>query len=141
MTLVFTPQPLIVRVLCSPMVSGWVDGQAVSRWGAGGRQRKSCPGCIWATVRCRKLILGRDICWGCWCPTSWCDLDLTFDLANVTLIFSGLYSETVRCKRLILGIDIALGFRCATSWCDLHLTFDFVVVTTSFKVLSGPLLG
>ena len=30
-----------------------------------GRQReKVCPGCISETVRCRKLILGRDIGWG-----------------------------------------------------------------------------
>ena len=28
---------------------------------AGGRQEKVCPGCISETVRCRKLILGRDI--------------------------------------------------------------------------------
>ena len=40
-----------VRVLFSPMVSGWV----------GGRREKVCPGCISETIRCRKLILGRDI--------------------------------------------------------------------------------
>ena len=28
---------------------------------AGGRQEKVCPGCISETVRCRKLILCRDI--------------------------------------------------------------------------------
>ena len=41
-----------------------------------------------------KLILGRDIGWGCRCAVSWCDMDLTFDLAVVTLTFtilSGLY--------------------------------------------------
>ena len=27
----------------------------------GGRREKDCPGCISETVRCRKLILGRDI--------------------------------------------------------------------------------
>ena len=49
------------------------------------------------TVRCRKLILVRDIGGvglGCRCATSWCDLDVTFDLAVVTLtyyILSGLY--------------------------------------------------
>ena len=49
---VFTPQPLrAVGVLFSPMVSGR----------AGGRREKVCPGCISETVRCRKLILGRDI--------------------------------------------------------------------------------
>ena len=49
---VVTPQPLrAVGVLFSPMVSGW----------AGGWREKVCPGCISDTVRCRKLILGRDI--------------------------------------------------------------------------------
>ena len=45
---VFTPQPLrAVRVLFSPMVSGWASGRAA--------------GCISETIMCRKLILGRDI--------------------------------------------------------------------------------
>ena len=42
---------------------------------------------------------------------SWCDIDLTFDLAVVTLtyeILSGLYLGTVRCRKFILGR--------ATSW-------------------------
>ena len=30
----------------------------------GGRWEKVCLGCISETVRCRKLILGRDIGWG-----------------------------------------------------------------------------
>ena len=48
----FTPQPLrAVGVLFSPMVSGW----------AGGWREIVCPACISETVRCRKLILGRDI--------------------------------------------------------------------------------
>ena len=50
---------------------------------------------------------------GCKCAASWCNLDLTFDLAIVTLNFkllAGLYiSETVRCRKLILGRDIGLG--------------------------------
>ena len=41
---------------------------------------------------------------------SWSDLDLTFDLAVVTLtykILSGLYlGKTVGCRKLILGRDI-----------------------------------
>ena len=50
--ILFTPQPFRpVGVLFSPMVSGW----------AGGRREIVCPGCISETVRCRKLILGRDI--------------------------------------------------------------------------------
>ena len=40
-----------VRVLFSSMVSGWAFGQ----------REIVCPGCISATIRCRKLILGRDI--------------------------------------------------------------------------------
>ena len=46
---------------------------------------------------------------GCRCATSWSDLDLTFDLAVVTLtykILSGLYLGNVRCRKLILGMDI-----------------------------------
>ena len=41
---------------------------------------------------------------------SWCDLDLTFDLAVVTLTFKicpGNISETVKWKKLIVGRDIA----------------------------------
>ena len=40
---------------------------------------------------------------------SWCDLDLTFDLAEVTLtykILSGLYLGYLRCRKLILHRDI-----------------------------------
>ena len=48
---VFTPPLRAVGVLFSPMVSGW----------AGRRQEKVCLACISETVRCRKLILGRDI--------------------------------------------------------------------------------
>ena len=60
----------------------------------GGRREKLCPGFISETVRCRKVILGGDIGWGCKCATLLSDLDLTFDLAVVTLtykILSGLY--------------------------------------------------
>ena len=80
----FTPQPLrAVGVLFSPMVTDW----------AGGKENV-CPGCISETIRCRKLIFGRDIGWGCRCALSGCDLDLNFDLAKVTLslkILCGLY--------------------------------------------------
>ena len=61
---IFTPQPLrAVGVLFSPMVSGWVGKRAGwrSSWLAGGWRGKICPGCISETVKCRKLILGRDI--------------------------------------------------------------------------------
>ena len=39
-----------------------MGGRAVS--GAGGWREIVCPGCISESVRCRKLILGRDIGWG-----------------------------------------------------------------------------
>ena len=82
---IVTPQPLrAVWVLFSPMVSG------MGRRAAG----KVCPACISETVRCRKLILVGTLVRGCRCAMSWCDLDLTFDLAVVTLslkILSGLY--------------------------------------------------
>ena len=57
-------------------------------------KEKSCPYCVSESVRCGKLILGRDIGWGCNCAMSWCDFDMTFGLAVVTLtfkIFSGRY--------------------------------------------------
>ena len=58
----FTPQPLrAVGVLFSPMVSGWAWAGVLSGGQVGGRREKVCPGCISETVRCRKLILGRDI--------------------------------------------------------------------------------
>ena len=53
-TFVFLPtqQPLKdVGVLFSPMVSGWL----------GGRREKVCLGCISEALRCKKLILDRDV--------------------------------------------------------------------------------
>ena len=49
------------------------------------RQEKVCLGCISETVRCRKLILPKDIVSHCLCETSWYDLDLTFNHVIVTL--------------------------------------------------------
>ena len=43
------------------------------------------------------------------CAISWCDLDLTLNLAVVTLTHKscpGYILETVRCRNLILGGDI-----------------------------------
>ena len=78
---IFTPQPLrAVGVLFSPMVSGWA-GRRAGGWAAG----KSLFGLY--------LLVG-TLVRGCRCATSWSDLDLTFDLAIVTLslkILSGLY--------------------------------------------------
>ena len=48
----------------------------------------------------------------CRCATSWCDLDLNFDLAVVTLtykILSGLYLRNSKVWKLILGRDIGWG--------------------------------
>ena len=58
--------------------------------------QKVSTGCISQTVRCRKLIPGRGIDWGCRCGDLWHNLDLTFDLAIVILTFnilSGLYHK------------------------------------------------
>ena len=47
----------------------------------------------------------------------WCDLDLTFDLAVMTLTFkilSKLYFGHHKVKKLILGRDISYECRCAT---------------------------
>ena len=69
----------------------------------------SSLGYISETARCEKLKLGIDIGGGCRCAASWCDIDLTFDLAVVTLTLIsclGYISKTVRCRKLILGRDI-----------------------------------
>ena len=67
----------------------------MGRW-AGVRvsSRKSLSGCISKTVRFRKLIQIGTLVRRFRCAASWCDLDLTFDLAVVTLtyeILSGFY--------------------------------------------------
>ena len=46
---------------------------------------------------------------GCKCASSWCDLDLTFDLAVVTLtfkIFSRLYARNHKVQEMKHGRDI-----------------------------------
>ena len=49
----------------------------------------------------------------CRCATSWCDFDLTFDLAVVTLTFNiltRLYLGNRKvCRKLILGRDFGYG--------------------------------
>ena len=85
---VVTPQPLRAVLPLQVLFSPWAFGWAV------GLQEKACLSGIYETMTCRKLILGRDIGWGSGCATSWRDLDLTFDLAIVTLslkILSGVY--------------------------------------------------
>ena len=46
---------------------------------------------------------------GCMCATSFCDLDLTFDLVILIMgfkVLSGLLLDSIRCRRLTLGRDI-----------------------------------
>ena len=70
-------------VMCNVMVWPWFD-----LWHCrGDLYLKSFLGYILGTIRCRKLILGRNIGWGCRYATLWCDLDVTFDLAIMTLGF------------------------------------------------------
>ena len=130
--LVSYPQPLKdAQVLFSLMASGWVGEQM------GKRQEKNIVQTIsQKTMSCRKLIT-----WlGFRCATSWCNLDMTFDLVIVTLTFkisSGLYLRKVRCRMLRPGRDIGWGCRCPISWFDLDLTFDLAVVPLILKILSG----
>ena len=55
----------------------------------GGRWEKVCLRCITETIGCEKVILG-ILVGGCRCATSWCDLDLTYDHAVVSLEFHNL---------------------------------------------------
>ena len=46
---------------------------------------------------------------GCRCATSWCNLDLTFDLVIMTMSFKsclGYFLDSIRCRRWTLGKDI-----------------------------------
>ena len=73
-------------------------------------------------------MLGRDTGRVCRCTALWYDIDLTFDLAIVTLTFKSLF-------KLHLGnikdwywylVGILDGYcRCGMSKCDLCVTFDF----------------
>ena len=78
------------------------------------------------------MILGRD---GSGCRSSillW-DLDLTFDLAILTLaykILSRPYLRSHKKQEVDTWWDIGC---CVTSDCDLDLTFDITIVTLTFK--------
>ena len=75
---------------------------------------------------------------------SLCDLDLTFDVTIVTLIFKiclGNISETIKCRWLMRGRTLLRGCLCDRSCCNLDLSFDLVIVTVSFKILSRLFLG
>ena len=55
-----------------------------------------CLGHILETIRCRKLIFGRDIGQGLYVCNVMCDLDLTFDLAYLMLFYvSTRISDTI----------------------------------------------
>ena len=59
-----------------------------------GRGKKVCLGCISETVRCKNYYLVGRLVRRCRGTTSWSDLDLTFDLAIMTVslkMLSGLY--------------------------------------------------
>ena len=47
---------------------------------------------------------------GCRCAMSWCDPDLTFDLAGVTMSLK-ILSRLLRFPKLILGRDIGWGLQ------------------------------
>ena len=75
---------------------------------------------------------------GCRCARSYYDLELTFDLANVTLT-SKIFSEPYLENHKVTNIDIWQVF-----WlggvgvqCNFGFTFDFAVTTLTFKVLCG----
>ena len=75
---------------------------------------------------------------------SWCNLDLSSDLAIMTLtckIFSRLYLGNCKGTKLILGTPLVECCKCATSWCNLHLAFDLAVVTFIFKIMFSLCLG
>ena len=67
---------------------------------------------------------------------SWCDLNLTFALAFVTLSLRtfrpGYILEIIRCRNLKFGGGG--GIKCAMSWCDLNLTFALAFVTLSLNI-------
>ena len=93
---------------------------------------------------CRKFVIANlvgIVVWWYECATSWCDLDLTFDLGIVTFSVKSLSGRTIGNSKMYkiyncqLAIDIRLGVKCATSWCNLDVTFDLVVVTLNVKIL------
>ena len=72
--------------------------------------------------------------------SAWCDLDVTFDLAIVSLTYNILSWLYLRNRSYLVGTWLR-GCRCATSWLDLDLTFDLVIVALTYKILSMLYLG
>ena len=72
-----------------------------------------CLHYILETIRCRKLIFGRDIGQGLYL----CDLDLTFDLAYLMLFYvSTRISDTIYLSYISL-ISFYLNLGCCTFGC------------------------
>ena len=69
-----------------------------------------CLGYISETITYRKLIFGRDIDR---CAMSWCDLDLTFDLAYLILF----YLSTGICDTILSLMSFYLNLGCCTFGC------------------------
>ena len=69
--------------------------------------------------------------------TIWCDVDLTFDFASVTLpfkIFSSLYlGNKKKCRKLKLARETNWGYMSAICWCNFDLTFYLAKVTFTLK--------
>ena len=57
-------------------------------------------------VRCRKLIMVGILVRGCRWATSWCDLDLNFDLVIVTMSFKILSGLFCGFHKITLSRDI-----------------------------------
>ena len=76
------------------------------------QREKVCPCCISETVRLgltSSSYLVGTLVRGCRCATSWCDIDLTFNLTVVTLTYKFMFGyilETISLRKLILGRDI-----------------------------------
>ena len=95
------------------------------------KYRKLVLGRYFETIMCRTLILGR----GCKYATSWCDLDLTFDLAVVTLtckVLPGLYVGNCKVWE-VYSRDI----HCASSWCDLISPLTLLLRTCPLRSCLG----
>ena len=89
-----------------------------------GDGKKLVPGCISDAVSFKMLILVWKLVGRCRFATSWCDLDMMFDLAEVTLTFPG-YTRKCVGHSFLVGTLVG-GCRCAMSWCGLDLTFDLL---------------
>ena len=79
-----------------------------------------CLGYISETIKCRKLIFGRDIGRGYMCATSWCDLDLIFDLAYLMLF----YLSTGICNNILSLLYLSYIFLLETWLLHLWVSFD-----------------